>query len=65
MCRIGYVVQQVNKTYEESMSSYSLGHIEGFEVLSGDIYVRVRCPKTSTDSTVRYYLPEQLKPLED
>ena len=64
-CWIGRVVQNKDKTYDESISSYSLGHIEGFEVLSGDIYVRIRCPKTSTDSTVRYYLPEQLKPLED
>ena len=51
-CWIGRIVQDKDKTYDETMSSYSLGHVEGFEVLNGNIYYK-------------YYTPEQLKPLED
>tara|TARA_R110002111_G_C5904816_1_gene364498 strand:- start:66 stop:263 length:198 start_codon:yes stop_codon:yes gene_type:complete len=60
-CWIGRIVQDKDKTYDETMSSYSLGHVEGFEVLNGNIYVAVRCPKCY----IKIYLPEQLKPLED
>ena len=38
-CWIGRIVQDKDKTYDETMSSYSLGHVEGFEVLNGNIYV--------------------------
>lgn len=67
-CKLGIVVQNKDKTYDELMNKYTgygFGHIVGFECIDKQVLVKVKRPCYIKGFNTCYYLPEQLKLLED
>jgi hypothetical protein len=62
-CTIGKVVQLKKFTYDELMDgrTYGFGHVVEFKYMTGNLAVVVDTPWDG----LQYYLPEDLKPLED
>jgi hypothetical protein len=67
-CYLGRVVQDKDKTYDEVVSKhtgYMFGHIIGFECIGKAVFVKVKYPCCVKGFNTCYYLPEDIKPLED